>query len=234
MFRQYPSLALGTLVLVAGQGLADGFDDGCDLALVLALDVSKSMDTTEFTLEFEGTANALRDPAVQSAILANRNRVVITAFEWSGETHQAMVAEWSVLKERKDIDTFAASLEMHDRGGRGKHTGTGSALEFAYELLSDGPGCHRSVIDISSDGYSNDGMTPRAFLATVPPGPVTVNALVVGGKKRPLLWRYFTSDVIHGPGAFAMATHDFEDYQQAMAEKLLRELAPPALAALPD
>ncbi len=234
MICRRPSLALSVVVLLAGPGLASGFDDGCDLALVIALDVSKSMDTTEFTLEFEGTANALRHPAVQSAILEDRNRVVITAFEWSGQSHQAMVAEWSVLREREDIDTFAATLELHDRGGRGKHTGTGSALEFAYELLADGPGCARSVIDISSDGYSNDGMTPREFLSTAPPGPVTVNALVVGGKKRPLLWRYFRSDVIYGPGAFAMATQDFEDYQQAMAEKLLREIRPPALAATSD
>lgn len=234
MFCQRTSLALGAVVMLADPSLASGFDESCDLALVIALDVSKSMDTTEYILEFEGTANALRHPAVQSAILAGRNRVVVTAFEWSGQSHQAMVAEWSVLREREDIDTFAATLEMHDRGGRGKHTGTGSALEFAYEHLADGPDCYRSVIDISSDGYSNDGMTPRTFLSTVPSGPVTVNALVVGGKKRPLLWRYFTSDVIHGPGAFAMATHDFEDYQQAMAEKLLREITPPALAAAPD
>jgi Ca-activated chloride channel homolog len=222
---------LASAVLLINQCAPVYSQERCDLALVLALDVSRSMDTTEFELQFRGTATALRDPLVQAAILSQGNLIAITAFEWGGQTHQAMVADWSMLRSTDDLEAFAAALTHHMRGRLGEHTGTGTALEFAYEQLAKGPVCARSVIDVSSDGYSNDGQTPMQFYSSVQSSPVTVNALVVGGKLRPVLWEYFRTDVIHGPGSFAMATESFEDYQQAIREKLLREIAPAALIA---
>lgn len=204
----------------------------CDLALVLALDVSKSMDSREYSLQFEGTAAALRDRTVQEAILAQGGEVALSAFEWSGQAHQARVRGWTMLRSRQDIDAFAAALAAHPRGSLGQHTGTGMALSHAYEMLAEGPECLRTIVDVSSDGYSNDGLSPRGFYSLATGDDITVNALVVGGKSRPVLWRYFETDVIHGPGAFAMATVSFEDYAEVIRDKLLREIAPsPQLAA---
>ncbi len=230
MISRIASVALSSVILILGQN-ATAAADSCEIALVLALDVSKSMDPREFSLQFGGTAEALRDPEVQSAILARRGLVAMTAFEWSGKTHQAKVKDWTLLRTPEDVEVFADTLVQHDRIGHGQRTGTGSALEFAYALLDQGPDCDRSIIDVSSDGYSNDGIAPPDVYASRRFDSVTVNALVVGGKMRPFLWDYFSSDIIFGPDAFSMATESFDDYAQAIKEKLLRELAPPALVA---
>lgn len=233
MKQSYQRRAVAVTALFFGLTPLESLAEQCDLALVLALDVSKSMDTTEFTLQIEGTAAALNDPSVQSAILNQGSHVAITAFEWSGETHQVLVDDWTMLRTRQDIEDFASSVLMHARGGRGKHTGTGTALEFAYQQLERGPACLRSVIDVSSDGYNNDGMSPEEFYASVPFDAFTVNALVVGGKSRPILWRYFETEVAYGPGAFSIATTSFADYAEAIKEKLLREILPPIHIARP-
>ncbi|RYH10510.1 DUF1194 domain-containing protein [Tropicimonas sp. IMCC6043] len=209
-----------------GLGSAETFAEGCSLAPVLAMDASKSMDSSDFELEFHGTAAALRSAEVQAAILGQAAPVALSAFEWSGQNYQQLVHDWSILRSREDIEEFASALENHERGGLGQKTGMGSALDFSYALLEEGPGCVREVVDISSDGYSSDGMTPGEFYAGKSPTEVTVNALVVGGKSRPHLWDYFTGEVIHGPGAFSLATIGFSDYPRAIKKKLLRELSP--------
>ncbi len=212
---------------------AAAFDENCSLALVLAMDASKSMSSADFKLAFHGTAAALRSEEVQNAILAQSSPVALIAFEWSGQNHQQIVHEWTLLHSREDIDEFASSLENHERGGVGQKTGLGSALAFSYDVLEEWPNCNRNVIDVSSDGYSSDGMTPAEFYARNPPGEVTVNALVIGGDTNSYIWRYFRDEVLHGPGAFGLAISDFEDYPRAIKEKLLRELTSPQLSGVP-
>jgi Ca-activated chloride channel homolog len=205
---------------------ADALDDTCGLALVLAMDASKSMSSTDFDLAFLGTAAAFRSKEVQAAILAQDLPVAVSAFEWSGQRHQHVVHHWSLLRTREDIEKVAQSLEAHERGGIGQKTGTGAALAFAFALLEEGPTCDRRVIDVSSDGYNSDGMTPNDFYSRQPSPEVTVNALVIGGEARPHLWSYFNEEVVRGPGAFSMSTIDFQDFPVAMKEKLLREVSP--------
>jgi hypothetical protein len=209
------------------------FEENCSLALVLAMDASKSMSSADFKLAFHGTAAALRSDEVQTAILAQASPVALIAFEWSGQDHQQIVHEWALLQSREDIDEFACSLETHDRSGIGQKTGLGAALAFSYDALEKGPNCGRKVIDVSSDGYNSDGMTPAEFYARNPPGDVTVNALVIGGDTNSYIWRYFRDEVLHGPGAFGLAIRSFEDYPRAIKEKLLRELKSPRLSAVP-
>ena len=84
------------------------------------MDASKSMDSADFELEFNGTAAALRSAAVQEAILARTTPVALSAFEWSGENYQRVVHGWSLLRSREDIENFAGSLESHERGGIGR------------------------------------------------------------------------------------------------------------------
>lgn len=228
--RHSISAVLG-IAFVLGACSSMAFGEQCGLALVLAMDASKSMDSTDFELAFDGTAAALKNAAVQEAILAHTSPVAMSALEWSGRHHQRIVHDWTVLRSREDIEAFATSLESHQRGGIGQRTGTGSALEFSYALLAQGPDCFRRVVDVASDGYSTDGMTPGEFYARDPAPEVTVNALVIGGKSRPHLWAYFNGEVLRGPGAFSLATVDYEDFEQAILQKLLRELTSPRLAS---
>jgi hypothetical protein len=222
----FPASSFLAISVLLGSGAAVASDDGCGLALVLAMDASKSMDSADFDLAFGGTAAALRSEEVQAAILAQDAPMAITVFEWSGQRHQDVVHEWSFLRTREDIEKVAAALDAHERGGIGQKTGTGAALAFAFAQLEEGPECERKVIDVSSDGYNSDGMAPHDFYAGNPVADVTVNALVIGGEARPFLWTYFDEEVVRGPDAFSMSTIDFEDFPVAMKIKLLRELSP--------
>lgn len=203
----------------------------CSLALSIGLDISRSMDSTDFSLEFQGTAQALRDRQVQALILSQPGVVALSAFEWGGQTHQWVIEGWTLMRSEEDIEAFAQKIFNHGRGSMGQHTGTGAAVEFGYKQLLTGPKCERLVVDISSDGYNNDGPAPIDFYATGPVNSITVNALVVGGKSRPELWDWFASEVIHGPGAFSVATFGFEDYAETMKEKFLREMQHSTLIA---
>jgi hypothetical protein len=209
----------------------------CDLGIVLAFDGSKSMDKTEFDLQLRGSAEALLDPRVQNAILSDGALVAMSALEWSSKTRQSSVAGWTLLHTKDDIERFASSILQHRRGsGEGSagssadletaYTGIGSAIQFAMRGTVKGPRCFRTIIDVSSDGYNNDGLTPKLIYRTEQYGLVTVNALVIGGKTDLALWRYFVRNVIYGPDAFAIATEGLHDYSEAIREKLIRELAP--------
>lgn len=225
------STVLG-MALALGLSSSAATAENCSLALVLAMDASKSMSSADFKLAFHGTAEALRSAEVQTAILAQTSPVALIAFEWSGQNHQQIVHAWSLLRSRDDIDEFANSLESHERGGVGQKTGLGSALAFSYDILDKGPGCDRKVIDVSSDGYNSDGMTPAEFYGRNPPEDVTVNALVIGGDTNAYIWRYFRDEVLRGPGAFGLAIGNFEDYPRAIKEKLLREFTSPRLSGM--
>ena len=198
----------------------------CRLALVLAMDVSRSVDSTEYHLQFQGLADAFRDQGVRTAIFAQGGPVAAAAFHWSGETRHAIVADWLILSEASDIDRFARQIESHQREDYGGKTAIGSAVVYARELLTRGPDCVRRVIDVSGDGYHNDGPPPIKAYGDGAFRNVTVNALVIGGLERPALKRHFENEVIHGDGAFAISTQDFTDYAAAIREKLLRELTP--------
>jgi hypothetical protein len=196
----------------------------CRLALVFAIDVSSSVNSEEYALQFQGLANALRDEEVQSVILDRGNPVALTVFEWSGVRHQRLVAGWSLLVNLHHVGRFARLLESHQRTTLAKKTAIGSALVYSMDLFAQGPECTQQVVDVSSDGCNNEGPTPEEVYASFDFADITVNALVISGLKRPALKRYFETKVIHGPGAFALATQNFDDYAEAIRRKLLREL----------
>lgn len=203
----------------------------CRLALVLAIDTSKSVDSAEFALQFGGLALAFRDPEVRAAILSPGDPVAVAAFEWSGEAHQATVAGWTMLESPAAIDGLADTLAGRRRAYLAQWTSIGAALIHAHEVLARGPDCARRVVDVSGDGHHNDGPSPRNAYATRDFDGITVNALVVTGLQRPALADYFRREVAHGPGAFVMATEDFSDYAEAIRRKLLREMLPHEIVA---
>lgn len=203
----------------------------CRLALILAMDVSKSVDSSEYDLQFRGMASAFRDADVQAAILQNAEPVAVAAFEWSGEHHQKAISEWSFLLSHDDLERFAMAFEDHLRTVMGQRTAIGPAVGVAQKLLEGGPDCIRRIVDVSSDGYNNEGPTPSQIFSSLNFSGITVNALVVGGIVRPALLDYYQREVLHGPDAFAMVTKDYTDYGEAIRMKLLREIMPSAALA---
>lgn len=201
----------------------------CGLSLLLALDVSSSVDAGEFALQTGGLARALRDPAVRRSIVAAGGMQAM-ALEWSGRNQDVDIAPWSLLTSDDDIFRFADRIETHQRAYDEFPTALGHALGHAATRLSKAPlRCARAVIDVSGDGVNNDGFEPLLAYRNFDFANVTVNGLVIQGAD-PDPVAYYRAEVRHGPGAFVEIANDFGDYETAMKRKLLREINGSGLA----
>lgn len=208
----------------------------CRLALVLAMDISSSVDPLEDALQRGGLAQALRAPDVVQAILSQPDRAVALAmFEWSGRTQQDMVLPWVILQDEAAILAAADRIATSRRSYDSFATGIGNALILAHDLLAQGPACDNQVIDISGDGVNNDGPAPRDIYDRLDFSAITVNALAIEVQEigtdhgisegaEAGLTAYFRAEVIRGPAAFVETAAGFEDVARAMRRKLLREL----------
>jgi hypothetical protein len=205
-----------------------GTGSACDLALVLGMDVSASVDAREYRLQMEGTAAALTSGPVRAAMFAGGG-VALSAFLWSGTSEQVLIAEWRMIGDSAALERFAATLAEALRPDFAGRTATGEALAFGAAYLALSPPCVRQVIDLATDGERNSGRSPREVMLR----DVTVNALSIGGDlpldhgirgQEPGLTAYLEAKVIHGPGAFVEPAEDFADVARAMERKLLREI----------
>ena len=204
----------------------------CRLALVLALDVSSSVDAREDDLQRRGLAAALSAPDVQAAILSDRDYpVVLYVFEWSGRYQQSALLDWRYLRSSEDITDAAAAIAESSRQHSNFPTALGYALGHAVTLIREGPQCERRTIDVSGDGRNNAGFGPQTAYRHFPFDGVTVNGLAIGGTQEGLPL-YYEANVIRGPGAFVEKALNFEDFQTAMERKLIRETATPELGQL--
>ncbi len=200
----------------------------CALALVFALDISASVNSSEYNIQKGGLANALRDPEVVEAILIDPGAVWFYAFEWSAARQQFAIQDWSQMQNLADIERFAEALDRHQRQYDRGSTGLGQALAFGARQFARLPApCARQVIDVSGDGVNNDGVAPDVMRDRGRLAAVTVNGLVIaGGTPDPV--PYYREKVITGSDAFMMvARNGFEDYPDLIKGKLLRELRPP-------
>lgn len=220
-----------TTVLAAGLLLLANSAQACRLALVLAMDVSNSVDADEDALQRNGLATALRAPAVQDAFFTSDVPVALAVFEWSGRHHQRMMQDWVLIDTPETLDTVATNIATTPRFYYEFPTAIGYALGFAAGLLETAPICDAQTIDVSGDGVNNDGFEAReAFVAFDLEG-VTVNGLVIEVPEDAALREgqidltsYYTQNVIQGPGAFVEIARGFEDFSRAMELKLIREL----------
>lgn len=216
--------------------------DPCRLALVLALDVSGSVDEVEYRQQLDGLAFALDSPNVREAILQGAASVHIAAFEWSSRNHQFLVLPWTELTSHAAIDHAAKRIRRYQKQRAGLKTALSTAMMFAAEMLSQKPACWQRTIDVSGDGENNIGPLIEQVYGLETFQGVTVNALVVTkpqsqGSERSAdaaaeLRRYFERSVIRGPGAFAMVADGYADYARAMERKLLREVTMPQIGQM--
>lgn len=221
--------ALVALALTTGTGArAD-----CRLALMLALDVSSSVDAAEDRLQRDGLAAALTSEEIVEAVLALPGQdVTLAVFEWSGRYQQALLLNWTPLRSRADIFAAAQTIARSRRSYTEYPTAIGFALGYAAGLFDSAPPCLFRTLDVSGDGRNNEGFGPRLAYRNFPFAGITVNGLVIGGQDEDLA-AYYARDVIWGPGAFVEEARDFQDFERAMRRKLLRELEPRTVGALP-
>ncbi|MDJ1008804.1 MAG: DUF1194 domain-containing protein [Paracoccaceae bacterium] len=209
--------------------------EACRLALALGLDVSGSVIGREYRLQLSGLASALRDADVQAAFLAVPDApVALAVFEWSAATHQVVIRDWAAMESPVALDLAAAEIAAWGRRPAPEATALGSAMLFGAALLDRAPACRAATLDLSGDGRNNDGPPPTAVRGLPQLDRITVNALVVEADTGEAedLEGYFRSDVIRGPGAFALRAAGYEDYARAMRLKLLKELETLAIGAL--
>lgn len=217
--------AICTAVLLAAAAAlpAAAQNTTCRLALAFALDVSASVDKSEYRLQLDGLAAGLRDPAVRAAIFGPGGSIALAAYEWSGARQQVMIAPWTMIATGPALDAFANHVAAHRRRFGEFPTAVGYALGYGAVMMHDAPSCRRRVIDMSGDGLSNDGFGPAAAYREFDFDSVTVNGLVVGGEDLELI-SFYQVHVAHGPDAFVEVAQDYTDYARAMQRKLLREI----------
>ncbi len=205
-----------------------------DLELVLAVDVSGSIDFEEARLQRQGYMAAFLDPVVLSAIRSGPlGRIAVTYVEWSGAFSRATTVDWMMIDGQDSAEAFVAALEaapLH----RGRFTSISGAIEYALPLFdANGFDGARRAIDISGDGPNNNGRyVPDARDIAAMAG-VTVNGLpIINDRPNPFgipqmkdLDIYFENCVIPGPGAFVVVAEGFDDFGSAIRRKLILEIA---------
>ena len=205
-----------------------------DLELVLAVDVSSSIDEVEARRQREGHVAALADPEVISAIQGGGyGRIAVVYLEWADGDFQRVVAPWTVIGTEADARIFAASLATAPFIS-GRRTAIGAAIESSISLIEDNnyQGM-RQVIDLSGDGPQNSGSSLSQARTRAETALITINGLPIQSERqspfRPSVSidvaDYFEKQVIAGPGAFISPTNEHEDFVDALKRKLIIEIA---------
>ncbi|SDW58248.1 Protein of unknown function [Ruegeria halocynthiae] len=228
MIRWITSLGL----FVAGSPV---WAEQCRLALVLAMDVSTSVDATEDALQRKGLAAALIAPEIQEAFFVSPQPVALAVYEWSGSFNQKLLLDWQIITTTADLVTAAHRIGISERSTSDYPTAMGHALAYGATLLQRAPGCLSQTIDISGDGKNNDGYGPQIAYKHFPFENTIVNGLVINAadfEGEIDLIPFFQQNVLHGPGAFLEIAEGFDDFERAMRRKLERELKGLELSAL--
>lgn len=227
--RWLASLALSFgLLLPLPAGRAQGFD--VDLALVLAVDCSFSVDSREFALQMHGLGQALMRPEVKKAITqGSRQRIAVAVVQWSDDINQKVVLPWTIVANPADADRLGLVLQSTGRELAQGGTSISTALNFSAALFAAAPAAERLVIDVSSDGRNNSGPPVPPVRDRLVAHGITINGLTILNEW-PTLATYFENNVAGGPGYFVIPSNDYESYGEAIFRKLLREITGPGIS----
>jgi hypothetical protein len=209
-----------------------------DLLLVLAADVSGSMDESKFELQRSGYAAAFSNPRVIEALRGSpRGRVAAAFIEWSGVLQQKVVIDWTVISNDETARQFGDRIMEAPRAFARNSTSISAGIDFGMTQLDRAPyKAHRRVIDVSGDGDNNSGREPAAARDVAIAKGITINGLVIlteppshsysshtnppGG-----LANYYRNNVIGGAGAFVVVAENFNSFGNAITKKLIAEIA---------
>ena len=234
-------MALRTLVLLLALFPAPASAQGgypVDLELVLAVDASGSVDASEYALQLQGIAAALRDPEVQAAIAKQPHGSAVALLIWAENNRPKDLSPWYLLSDSASVEAFAAVVESWPRRIANGGTGIGKAMQAGARALTDNAyDGSRLVIDISGDGRETPpadwSLGPAEGRAYAEARGVVINGLAILTED-PELDVYYRQEIILGPGAFVLAADSYESFAQAMRIKLLREFqTEPRLSSLP-
>lgn len=201
-----------------------------DLALVLAIDCSFSVDAREFRLQMEGLGRAFMSPDVKAAIAkGNTQRIAVTAIQWSDERNQMVIVPWTIISGDADSDELGRILAAMPRKLAEGGTSISAALTYSAALFETAPSAPRHVIDVSSDGRNNIGPPVNLARDRVVARGITINGLVILNEW-PTLDKYFESNVVGGQANFVIPSNDYIAYAEAIHRKLVREITGPGIS----
>jgi hypothetical protein len=204
-----------------------------DIELVIAVDVSYSMDLDELAVQREGYAQAIVSKEFLQAMKNGpHSKVAITYFEWSASSDQKIIIPWRVIDGPESADAVADEI-MKTPVRRGSRTSISGAINFAMPLFEENP-YHglRRVIDISGDGPNNNGAPVTGARDEALQKGITINGLPIMVKEPSYstmdidnLDFYYEDCVIGGPGSFVVSIKDREKFKEAIRTKLILEVA---------
>jgi Protein of unknown function (DUF1194) len=214
-----------------------------DLLLVLAADVSRSVDSQKFQLQRDGYAAALTNARVLDAIRAGRHgRIGVLFLEWSGLGNQKVVIDWTMIDGTKAAQAFGDRLLESPRSFADR-TSISGGIDAAVAQFPVAPfSAERRTIDVSGDGTNNAGRDVGQARDEALALGITINGLVILSET-PLPWnpehtnppgglaKYYRDNVTGGPGSFVLEAKDFNSFGQAIIKKMIAEIADAQTAA---
>lgn len=219
---------IGLLAVTSGTGgPIHAGESEVDLALVLALDCSGSVDEQEFALQMEGLGRAFQRQEIHDAIRhGTLQRIAVSVMQWSGRNNQVTVLPWTVISNADEAKRFGVLLGGTRRGLDPTATSISSALIHADDLLSTSPRAARQVVDLSADGPNNVGPPLQVVRRRLLDKGITINGLAIQNEWR-ALGNYLEAEVAGGEGHFVVRASDYADFSDAMFRKLLKEITGP-------
>jgi hypothetical protein len=203
-----------------------------DVELVLAVDVSRSVDAEEMAMQFRGYAAAFRDPRLVEGIAGGPvGQIAVTLFTWADSHIQEHLLPWMKVDGPATAERIAAAIESVPRR-TWLYTSISGALDFAGTLFGRGYEGTRRVVDVSGDGVNNSGRPVAEARTQALAKGIVLNGLAVLDRTPqpwasglPPLDDYYRTEVIGGPGAFLMVAEGYEAFEQAVKRKIIREIA---------
>ncbi len=200
--------------------MSPGPASACSTALLLAIDVSNSIDSGEYRIQAEGLADALLDPEVREALV--RGQVALSVVQWSGRGSQQVVFPWRRMATDADVVAFSEDARAMRRAFIMSDTAVGDMLRFSLGQFAAVPDCDRHVIDVSGDGTDNAGTDPQGGRTLAERQGVQVNGLAIEGMGVSIT-TFFRRHVITRDG-FVMTSRGHRSYAETLKRKIRREV----------
>jgi hypothetical protein len=208
-----------------------------DVALVLVSDVSRSIDDREFKMQKDGYLSAFTDPKVMAAVKSGIvGEIAVNYVEFAGESEVQTVIDWTIIKDEETAKAFVEKLVAAPRSFYGR-TAIGAGIDLAVQNLAHSAlTAERRVIDVCGDGTNNAGRDVSSARDEAVAAGITINGLTIIND-HPMSWtfahvqppggldNYYRQNVTGGVGSFVISVHDFKIFGEAMAKKLISEIA---------
>ncbi|MDU8944366.1 DUF1194 domain-containing protein [Ovoidimarina sediminis] len=193
----------------------------CTTALLLAIDVSNSIDAGEYRIQADGLADALIDPEVREALIAGN--VALSVMQWSGRGSQQIIFPWEKMLSDADVLRWSEMARTMPRAFIMSDTAVGDMILSGIQHFRSAPDCDRQVIDVSGDGTDNAGTDPQGARARAESAGITINGLAIEGMGVSIT-TFFRRHVITRDG-FVMTSRGHQSYAETLKRKIRREVS---------